>query len=1287
MTSTPGDSNTRDEELLADLFDSLLQDILDGRTPALEPLQLQRPDLRERIAKTWQLACSVAGRREPSRPVLGGYEIVRELGHGGMGTVYLARHLTLQRNVAIKVLPHSLAMSPKAKQRFVEEARSLAQIRHENVVHIHRIIDHAEMLAFEMEFVDGPSLQHLIVAMQRHDKPHSLASLAAALGRDASAIGSRSSVEWFVGVAIRIARALGEVHRHGLVHRDVKPGNILLRADGVPMLADFGLALAGDLVATRTKFAGTPVYAAPERLRGNEDAVDARTDVYSLGVTLYEALTMTPPFAGNTTHEVLRRIESGHAASLRERAPHVSRDLATIVQKAMERDPRHRYATADDLADDLERLLDLQPIRAQPAGPVRRALKFVRRHQRVVVTAVASAVLVGLGLWPIAAHAADAQARREQAATALHAARTQLLCPEVLPSSWASHATAGRTLQQSERSELRALALAAARTHYARAVALAPDDDRLRLEHAVVDVLATDPADHGPHRTEATLPPLCRLLASNVTMRRRLAEGVDAALQDAAPADRLAAGLLAFVAGDHELSHRCWDELPNPLRTDPLVEACTALGLAEQGAAERAYPRLFQAAHAFPEARALALGLADAAIAAGDLPLARQWIAALPPAIDERDAARRRLLAADLLAAEGQIDAAAMQYRALCAADASDPVPLQHLADLALRSGDLSVARRMLESMLTRWPDLAPVRLQLARLCLQRRDTAGYLAHARHALGQLRRETTPATASLHTILALGGLHSQNGADASRTPSTAWRNDSIPLDSWLPRSHVVGIERALHLHAAYDQATATASRLDARPLGASLRAVWLTMLELPRLPVRLPWQLQAAGIAGIPALLGHPTDLLTKALLPYQRALGTRFHSVPKRLLFQHGTSLVSVYGHEVLRVGDIDGDTLDDLCVTSPPAGTGGAGTVEIRSEASGALLHTWEHADEDVMFGRAVAALGDIDGDRCADLLVGAPLRRTPATAGVEAWSGRTGTCLWRITDSTASFGAALAALGDLDGDGHRDFVVGRSPLALHRTGSAEIRSGKDGHLLHALACERTGVWFGGAVAPAGDVTGDGVDDVLVAGNFGGAPGLVTVFDGATGKPHASFSEEDPDAMFGHSVVATGDLDGDGRGDIAIAAPGGSGSKDAGRVVVLSGRTGKALYELRGERPREGFGASLRWLPDWRGDGKPALAVATRNGGPIGRGYVRVFDLQHGAPLQTYAAAGAIRLGVAMLDLGDRDGDGLRELGVSALFPDDRFELGFFSFADAFAPPAPGAALEAAPSARVRPK
>ncbi len=1273
-----GDTNTHDEELLADLFDSMLQEILDGNTPDLEEIHRDRPELRERIKKTWQLACSVAGRREPSRPVLGGYEIVRELGHGGMGTVYLARHQSLQRDVAIKVLPHSLALSAMAKQRFLEEARALARIRHENVVHIHRIIDHAEMLAFEMEYIDGPSLQSLILQLRQRPKPFAMTTLVEVLGHEVSP-GVRSSVEWFVRLGIRIARSLGEVHRHGLVHRDVKPSNILLRADGTPVLADFGLALHGDISANRSKFAGTPVYAAPERLRGGDVVIDARTDVYSLGVTLYEALTSSPPFSGNSTHDVLRRIENGNVPGLRQRAPHVSRDLATVIGKAMEPDPRHRYATADEFADDLERLLSLQPIHARPAGPLRSAFQFLRRHQRVVLAAAASAVLATVVIWPLAAHANARSDARARAAEILLTARSQLLTPETLPTDWTGTDAQGHTLLRASAATARAAAFQAAVQHYDAALAITPDDVRLRRERDVVHAAAS--IDAATATSTLAASPLLRTLLHNAATHRRLGDGVAPLLGPSSTDDRFAGGLLAFLLGDYEASANCWNGLPPALHDDPLVDACTALQVADQGAPELAYPRLFHASRAFPASRALGFALADAALATGDVPLARQWIADLPASTGAAIDARRELLAADLLAAEGRHDDAQQRYRALAAADATDPTPLLRLANLALRNGQRVGGERLLRHVLQRWPNVASARLQLARLALQSRDVPAYLAHVRYAFSRLRHQASPQTADLFGILRLGGLrdlHAEASARLAFSPLDVRRDDAIPLAAWLRPEQVQGIEQATRLLAILDDAAAQAAAIDPRPVGVALRSSGSLLLQVPQLTVRMPWPSQAIAAAGIPLLLGTPTDLVTRELLPFQTSLGTRLHMIADRRLFiTMPPEGVAIYGNHIVRTADLDGDTLPELCFSLPPdVGGPHGGCIEIRSDNDGTLLRTWDSHDDAAMFARSLVSLGDIDGDLCDDLLIGCPLRTNDpaAVAAVEAWSGRTGRVLWRVEETTPSFGATLAALDDVDDDGCADVVVGCPPMQVtgDARGRAFVLSGRNGTKLQMLLADRGGVWFGAAVANAGDVTGDGIGDVLVGGNFGRAPGLVAVFDATTGAMVTSFSEPDHDANYGNVVAGGGDLDDDGIAEIVVGAPGAGGKPQPGRVLVLSCRTGRSLYELTGERPREGFGTAIQVLPDWRRDRRPALAVASLRGGPIGNGYLRVFELDTGAPLQTFAGNQGHRIFTYTLcDLGDRNGDGLRELGSLGLRADGRSELWTLSFADATPPAA----------------
>mgnify|MGYP003642905960 CR=1 FL=1 len=1228
-------SNTQDEELLADLFDSLLQEILEGRTPDIDAVHPNRPDLRERIAKTWSLACSVAGRREPSRPVFGGYEIVRELGHGGMGTVYLARHQTLQRDVAVKVLPQSLAMSPRAKQRFVEEARSLAQLRHDNVVHLHRIVDHSEMLAFEMEYIDGPSLQKLIAELRQTARPHDIDSLAKVLGMTPEALGTHSTVEWFVRVMIKISRALGEVHRLGLVHRDVKPANILLRKDGTPVLADFGLALPSDLDPQSVKFAGTPVYAAPERLRGDTIDVHASADIYSLGITLHELLTLSPPYQGSTTHEVLRRIESGSLVALRKQAPHISRDLATIVSKAMEADARHRYASADDLADDLERLLNLQPIQAQPAGPVRRATKFVRRHQKAFLAATCGALLVALIAWPLAALAAETAAKQQTATAARHQARTQLLCQESLPPWWGSSERNGRIAQQESTFAPQRRSLELALTHYQRALQATPDDDALQREVAAVRAAARSLT------TQAL-----------TTQASTTQKPTDTAF---ATTDPFAAGLYSFLTGNRVHHRSMWQTLPAEFGSDPFLDACMALGLATEGKAAQAYARVFHAARAFPNATALVIAMADGALRSGDLATARRWFDAIPTDVPVLDTPRQ-LLAADLMVADGDRESAQKRYRQLSRRDPSDPRPLLRLVDLSLRIHDLDGARRICQSMLKRWPSLHRARKHLAQLALQRHDVSGYLAYVQ---GAMRRGDRDA-AELDELLHLGGLQRLH-AESNRTiaPDAA----TVPLNSFLRPDQLRGIEMVLDVLPTLQAIRAKAGHIDARQVGAAIVGLGLGAARFPDVASNLPLPVQGM-LAVLISFREAPTEYLTNKLLPYQTALGARFHTVRPNHLFSRDTHDQNVfYGSQVLQVEDLDGDTLPDICVAAPPSsGSSDPGYMELRRSDDGTLLSRWDDPGADGLFARSIADLGDVDGDFCNDILIGKPIGSltTVSFAAVEVRSGRTGERLWQVTDPYGSFGACVCALSDVNGDGIRDVAVGSPPLRLDDPGKAWVLSGADGSVISELAPPSPGTWFGGCVATAGDLTGDGIDEVLVGGNYGNSPGLVAAFNGVTGERVMTVTDEDPDSMFGFTLAAVGDIDGDNRNDFAIGAPGPSGNS----VAIISGRTGNSIYELHGERPGEQFGTTLCVMPAWRADARPAIAVSSRRGGPSGGGYVRVFDLQSSNPLQTFATSQGV-LGFSLVDLGDRDGDDLRDLGMMIRSGGQHCILWAMSYAD----------------------
>ena len=1277
MTHAPDDP--RDEELLAELFDQLLQDILEGRTPDLDAIHPERPDLRERIARTWRLACSVAGRREPSHPVLGGYEIVRELGHGSMGTVYLARHVSLQRDVAIKVLPRSLAMSPHAKRRFLEEARALAQIRHEHVVHIHRIVDHAEMLAFEMEFVAGPSLQTLLARLRASPRPFALDSLATALGAPVDA-DVRSTVEWFVRLFLRIARALDVVHAQGIVHRDIKPSNVLLRPDGAPVLADFGLALHADLDVARTRFAGTPVYAAPERLRGGDAGLDARADVYSLGVTLYEALSTKPPFDGASTHEVLRRMETGAAPPLRERSPHVPRDLAIVVHKAMDPDPRHRYASAAAFADDLERLLALQPIEAAPTGPLRRAWRFALRNRRLFAAAAAGALAVAGLVWPMAAHAAGAREALAKAAAERADARSLLLSSEARPNAWATEGPTRRAMRRSDAEDARLQALQAAVGAYARAEAANPADPVLRAERVAVAAaaaIATDDAGLAAAARSA-LGPLaqqaCDALAAHLPIALPTA-----AIAAAQPTDRFSAGLLAFLHGDDETLTAAWSGLPAPWNADPFTDACTALAAAAAGAPEHAYPRLFHAARNFPAASALAYGLADAALAGGDVALARQWLAQAPEPTSAAALATAELLRLDLAAAAGEREEATRGYRQRVANDPTDPRPLLRLAQLALRDGDRDGGRRMLMSAVARWPQLAAAHRGLARLALEERDLVGYLARVRVAIASLESGAGRNTADLIAILRLGGLDrlaARYAPDERSAPAAVAQ--SVPLHAWLPLSTVRGFEHGAQLTHAAEGALVIASAIDRRANVAWLLTPRCALMRLPGLTMQLPKLVVVACVAAGELSRFEKVQQLTASFGVFQQALGARLKPVAAPgLVHAAGIGREVVYANEAFVAPDLDGDTLPELALACPPSGPQPSkGFVEFRNVADGELLRTWRNADADAtaMFARALAPLDDVDGDLCNDVVIGMPAGRSGPTASgaVEAWSGRTGSMLWRAAEPLASFGTAVVRLGDVDGDGVRDVAVGAPPMRLadDARGFVVVLCGRTGSRLRRIDAPIGGRWFGAALAAVGDVDGDGRDDLAIGGNFGGAPGLVSVHDPRTGSRITAVEEADASLQFGGALAGAGDLDGDGGGDLYVTAMAAARSREAasapGSVFAISGRSGRSLYELRGDRPGEGFGAALTPLPFWRADGQPAVAISTLRGGPLGGGYVRVFDGATGAPLQTITGTQAhARFGYSLFDLGDRDGDGQRELGIVALLRNYDAAVYAVSFAD----------------------
>jgi tRNA A-37 threonylcarbamoyl transferase component Bud32 len=276
----------------------------------------------------------------PSR--LGEFEILRELGRGGMGVVYEARQASLNRRVALKVLPPALRRDRRLLTRFQREAEAAGRLRHPNIVPVYSIGESAGAPFFAMELVDGRSLAD-VIRVRREGGSAGLPT------------GPDAWRAWALEVAARIADALDYAHGRGILHRDIKPGNILLEADGTPRLTDFGLALdmqASELTLSGERF-GSPLYMSPEQAFRHDQPVDARTDIYSLAVTLYEALTLRLPYRGTTHAELMSALSTGEVVPPREADPSMPEPLARVLSQALRSDPRERYATAAAFAGDL----------------------------------------------------------------------------------------------------------------------------------------------------------------------------------------------------------------------------------------------------------------------------------------------------------------------------------------------------------------------------------------------------------------------------------------------------------------------------------------------------------------------------------------------------------------------------------------------------------------------------------------------------------------------------------------------------------------------------------------------------------------------------------------------------------------------------------------------------------------------------------------------------------------------------------------------------------------------
>ncbi len=405
----------RETAIVAELLEDYLTRIEAGETIDLDTFLTDHQDVAPRVRDclaSLQLVKTVSAEVEPEfhdtvqdEPQIhhiGEYKILRELGRGGMGVVYEAQQLSLDRRVALKVLPFAALLDERQLQRFKSEARAAASLKHPNIVSIHAVGCEKSVHFYAMELIEGHNLAFVI------QQVHADGKMASADGHCEQTVpiaqlstqrDSRPN-EFYRSVArlgIQAAGALQFAHDQGIVHRDVKPENLLLDRNGQLHITDFGLAMVGDglNLTVSEDMVGTLRYMSPEQIEGG-DAVDARTDVYSLGLTLFELIAGQPAFDAKNHAALLKRITESEPPSLRTICPGVPVDLATIVHKAIARDAVDRYRSASELSNDLNAFLDLRPIRARPSTQVDRIKRFSKRNPLLVAALGTAFVLMTL---------------------------------------------------------------------------------------------------------------------------------------------------------------------------------------------------------------------------------------------------------------------------------------------------------------------------------------------------------------------------------------------------------------------------------------------------------------------------------------------------------------------------------------------------------------------------------------------------------------------------------------------------------------------------------------------------------------------------------------------------------------------------------------------------------------------------------------------------------------------------------------------------------------------------
>ena len=475
-----GKSKSPSEVRLVEVLDAYLAAAQEGTAPARDELLAEYPELAEDLEACLaslefirQASLSAPPLLADSQAVetsegetgigdLGDFRLIAEVGRGGMGVVYEAVQRSLNRRVALKVLPFAAAMDPTQLRRFQTEALAAAQLHHTHIVPVYSVGCERGIHYYAMQFIEGQTLAQAIAERRQSATPPPPISPSPVVGEggpkgrmggewdrpdpaappsserdtpaETPAVRSPSPTpysrtrEYFrtaAALGIQAAEALDHAHKFGIVHRDIKPANLLLDIQGNLWITDFGLArLSDDAGLTITgDLLGTLRYMSPEQALAKRGYLDHRTDIYSLGATLYELVTLRPAVDGQDRQEVLRKIAQDEPPPPRRLNPAIPRELETILLKAMNKEPESRYDTAQEMAHDLRRFLENRPIRAKRPSLMERAAKWSRRHRMMVATAFSflllAVVTLSTSIVLIARQQREAERQRDEARQAV----------------------------------------------------------------------------------------------------------------------------------------------------------------------------------------------------------------------------------------------------------------------------------------------------------------------------------------------------------------------------------------------------------------------------------------------------------------------------------------------------------------------------------------------------------------------------------------------------------------------------------------------------------------------------------------------------------------------------------------------------------------------------------------------------------------------------------------------------------------------------------------------------